>query len=68
MDELVLKVAAARGIAPAVTILAAEGARVGIACCSECGAALLLDPRESIDVVYLHNEWHAALRRNEARP
>lgn len=43
----------------ALTVIAAEGARVGIATCLDCGTALLVDPRSEINVPYLHAEWHA---------
>ena len=60
MADLVNLVAGASGCT-AATIVAAEGARVGIVTCRECGAALLLDPREERDVVSLHRSWHGAL-------
>jgi hypothetical protein len=48
------------------TVIAAEGARIGLMTCKECGTALLLDPRETeIDVVKVHKEWH---RHNRADP
>ena len=40
------------------TVIAAEGARVAILSCEECGAALLLDPRETISVIDRHRDWH----------
>ena len=40
------------------TALAAEGARIGIANCKICGAAVLLDPRSEINYARLHVEWH----------
>jgi hypothetical protein len=40
------------------TVIAAEGARVGFVTCAECGAALLLDPREPVNVPDLHAAWH----------
>ena len=43
------------------TVLAAEGARVGIVTCRECGAAILLDPRDTIDPLLQHRAWHEAL-------
>ena len=46
------------GVTPA-TIWAAEGARVGLVTCLECGAALLLDPRSEFDVPMRHALWHA---------
>jgi hypothetical protein len=41
----------------------AEGARVGFVSCLRCGAALLLDPDDSDNVIELHREWHARLDR-----
>lgn len=41
----------------AATVVAAEGARVGLVTCSACGAALLLDP--DVDVLAAHRRWHA---------
>lgn len=47
----------------AATVLSAEGARVGIVSCLECGAALLLDPRDGdFDPVVRHIQWHDAHR------
>lgn len=44
----------------AATAVLAEGARVGIATCRECGAAVLIDPRDEINYARLHSEWHAS--------
>ena len=41
----------------------AEGARVGIVSCLVCGAALTLDPEDTVDVRQLHREWHEGLAR-----
>ena len=41
-----------------VTPVAAEGARVGFATCPECGAAILLDPRDERDRLAQHADWH----------
>jgi hypothetical protein len=38
---------------------AAEGARVGLMTCTICGAAVLIDPHDSIDPAQLHEDWHA---------
>lgn len=43
-----------------LTVFEAEGARVGIACCERCGAAILLDPRDTINRPKVHKEWHDA--------
>jgi hypothetical protein len=43
------------------TALSAEGARVGLVTCQECGAALLLDPRDDTNVLKLHDQWHDEL-------
>jgi transcription elongation factor Elf1 len=42
------------------TVIVAEGARVAIVSCETCGAALLLDPRETISVIDRHRAWHEA--------
>ncbi len=47
------------------TMLAAEGARVGIVTCRECGAAILLDPRDTIDPLLQHRAWHEALEETK---
>jgi hypothetical protein len=44
----------------ALTVFSAEGARVGIATCERCGAAILYDQRESFDAADRHREWHEA--------
>lgn len=36
----------------------AEGARVGIMSCLTCGAAIVLDPADAIDMPALHTAWH----------
>ena len=38
----------------------AEGARIGIAVCKRCGAAICLDPQDTFDSYALHDEWHEA--------
>lgn len=43
------------------TILQAEGARIGLIVCPKCGAAILVDPRDDVDLGKLHEEWHEAL-------
>ena len=43
------------------TVVAAEGARIGICTCKKCGAAVLLDPRDSTNRARQHAEWHAAI-------
>ena len=40
------------------TVVAAEGARVGLTSCKLCGASVLIDPREDFDAVALHRQWH----------
>ena len=42
-----------------------EGARVGIATCKLCGAAILLDHRDEFDVMQLHIDWHEARKGEE---
>lgn len=43
------------------TIWDAEGARVGIVTCRRCGAALMLDQRDTFNVKSLHDQWHTEL-------
>jgi hypothetical protein len=45
------------------TAWAAEGARVALVSCEQCGAALIIDPRDRIDVLTLHHEWHQTTER-----
>jgi len=40
------------------TVITAEGARVGFVTCEDCGAAILLDPREDFDPIKRHRAWH----------
>lgn len=37
------------------------GAWVGAVSCLRCGCALLLDDREKVNVLDLHNDWHDGL-------
>jgi len=37
---------------------AAEGARIGIASCLRCGAAIVLDPADGVNMLELHAGWH----------
>lgn len=39
----------------------AEGARIGITTCLRCGAAVVLDPRDSQNFARFHHEWHEEL-------
>jgi len=43
----------------------AHGAIVGIITCRQCGAAILLDPRDKESAVDRHTAWHEELRREE---
>jgi len=43
------------------TALDAEGARVGLATCKRCGASVTIDPRDTVNYLRRHHEWHAAL-------
>ena len=43
------------------TTLSAEGARVGIATCLQCGAAILIDPRDDVNRARQHWAWHLTL-------
>jgi hypothetical protein len=40
------------------TAIEAEGARVGLATCRICGAVVLVDPRDDINRLQQHVEWH----------
>lgn len=40
------------------TVWSAEGARVGLVTCTRCGAAVLLDPRDTFQPQVRHREWH----------
>lgn len=44
----------------AVTAIPAEGARVGLVICNRCGAAILVDPRDTRDRCTQHELWHEA--------
>lgn len=44
----------------------AEGARVALVSCHICGAAVFLDPDESVAMDMVHRQWHES--RNEAAP
>ena len=39
----------------------AEGARVGLATCTRCYAALFIDPNDTFNVGVEHMEWHDRL-------
>ena len=41
-----------------VTVVPAEGARIGLVSCRLCGATLMLDPRDDIDTSEIHMDWH----------
>lgn len=43
------------------TAVSAEGSRIGLTNCKICGAAILLDPRSTLDFALKHIEWHMAL-------
>ena len=47
------------------TMIEAEGARIGIVTCKECGAAIMLDPRDTIYPLRQHHEWHKALEETK---
>ena len=40
------------------TAFDAEGARIGIATCKTCGATVVIDPRDTINYLRKHYEWH----------
>lgn len=46
----------------ALTCFAAEGARVGLTTCSECGCVLIIDPRDQYDTMAIHKEWHTQVK------
>jgi hypothetical protein len=41
--------------------IVAEGARVGVITCRECGAAIVLDPDDDFDPAERHADWHRKL-------
>ncbi len=43
--------------------VAAEGMRIGLVSCHKCGAALVFDPGDEINVSARHKEWHAAIEQ-----
>ncbi len=45
-----------------VAVVKAEGARIMIASCHECGAAILLDPRDEKSQYNEHQRWHREQR------
>lgn len=47
------------------TVFEAEGARVGLVTCQECGATILLDPRDTEDARTTHAYWHAGVPKAE---
>lgn len=38
--------------------ISAEGARIGIASCLKCGAAIVIDPSDTVNTFELHDDWH----------
>jgi len=40
------------------TAIQAEGARVGIATCKVCWAAVIFDPRDAVNHLKEHAKWH----------
>lgn len=42
----------------AVRAWSAEGARVGIATCTLCGASVLIDPSDTASAMEVHAKWH----------
>lgn len=46
----------------AMTVLNAEGARVGLVSCTRCGALVIIDPRDTIDPAAVHDQWHDDLK------
>ena len=37
----------------------AEGARIALCTCTDCGAAIVLDEGDSVDPRSTHDEWHS---------
>lgn len=48
-----------------VTVIAAEGARIGITTCLRCGAAIVLTM--AADARAIHDAWHATYGTENAR-
>lgn len=44
----------------------AEGARIALVTCLDCGAALTIDPDYFVDVKALHDAWHERLEGHQA--
>lgn len=51
----------------AATTIHAEGVRVDIVTCTVCGAAILLDRRETVNYLQVHIEWHDKARSRRAK-
>lgn len=45
------------------TVIEAEGARVMLVNCMNCGAAILIDPRDRFSMKDIHDRWHSELSR-----
>ena len=45
------------------TVIEAEGVRVMLVNCMNCGAAILIDPRDRYSMKDIHDQWHATVLR-----
>lgn len=52
----------------AATAFEAEGVRAGLVSCLTCGAAILLDHRDRVDVLALHAGWHDSADSDGSQP
>ena len=51
-----------------MVVWSAEGARVGLVTCRDCGAAIVVDPRDKRPTpMELHDEWHQSEEYNRDR-
>ena len=51
----------------ALRAVQAEGARIGLVTCGECGAALVIDPADKVSPVAVHSRWHHEVRTVQVR-
>lgn len=42
----------------AIRALEAEGARIGLVTCLQCGATVTIDPSDEQSMIGLHDAWH----------
>lgn len=48
---------------PSARVVQAEGARVSLVTCKDCGVTLALDPDISFDVLAIHDDFHNRVDR-----